>query len=145
MDNKTLSNEHLQHFATELGLKCTCSNCRLYNRGTCCCKFDDSIIDNPNVLDVYCKWWVPMKWILDSFHKKYPHYRLYGINWIKDTNELNALKKQYKENNNNEQTLTKNEETNESNEKHQGVYSKFMEFLSPYFREYLDEVCGIYQ
>lgn len=89
---KLLSNKWLQSFAKDLNLKCTCSNCRLYNRGKCHCKFDDSIIDNPNVLDTYCEWWVPEKWILDKYKKKYPHFRMWGIDWVKDTADLRCRK-----------------------------------------------------
>lgn len=89
---KLLSNKWLQSFAKDLNLKCTCSNCRLYNRAKCHCKFDDSIIDNPNVLDTYCEWWVPEKWILDKYKKKYPHFRMWGVEWVKDTADLRRKK-----------------------------------------------------
>ena len=89
---KLLSNKWLQSFAKDLGLKCTCSNCRLFGRAKCHCKFDDSIIDNPNVLDTSCEWWVPEKWILDKYKKKYPHFRMWGIDWVKDTADLRRKK-----------------------------------------------------
>lgn len=89
---KLLSNKWLQSFAKDLNLKCTCSNCRLFDRAKCHCKFDNSIIDNPNVLDTYCEWWVPEKWVLDKYKKKYPHFRMWGIDWIKDTADLRRRK-----------------------------------------------------
>lgn len=89
---KLLSNEWMQFFANDLGVKCTCSNCRLFDRGKCHCKFDDSIIDNPNVLDTYCKWWVPMKWILDKYKKQFPYFRMWGIDWVKNTEDLRQKK-----------------------------------------------------
>lgn len=85
---KLLSNKWLQSFAKDLNLKCTCSNCRLFDRAKCHCKFDNSIIDKPNVLDTYCEWWVPEKWVLDKYKKKYPHFRMWGIDWVKDTADL---------------------------------------------------------
>ena len=89
---KLLSNKWLQSFAKDLNLKCTCSNCRLFDRAKCHCKFDNSIIDNPNVLDTYCEWWVPEKWVLDKYKKKYPHFRMWGIDWVKDTADLRRKK-----------------------------------------------------
>ena len=89
---KLLSNKWLQSFAKDLNLKCTCSNCRLFDRAKCHCKFDNSIIDNPNVLDTYCEWWVPEKWVLDKYKKKYPHFRMWGIDWVKDTADLRRRK-----------------------------------------------------
>lgn len=89
---KLLSNKWLQSFAKDLNLKCTCSNCRLFDRAKCHCKFDNSIIDNPNVLDTYCEWWVPEKWVLDKYKKKYPHFRMWGIDWVKDTADIRRRK-----------------------------------------------------
>lgn len=89
---KLLSNKWFQSFAKDLNLKCTCSNCRLYSRAKCHCNFDDSIIDNPNVLDTYCEWWVPEKWIFDKYKKKYPYFRMWGIDWVKDTVDLRHRK-----------------------------------------------------
>ena len=94
---KLFSNEWLQHFATDLKIKCTCSNCRLFDRGKCHCKFDGSIIDNPNVLDAYCKWWVPMKWIFDKYKKQFPYFRMWGIDWVK-TQKTSVIKKNGSEN-----------------------------------------------
>lgn len=90
---KLLSNKWLQSFAKELNIVCTCSNCRLYNRGNRRCKFDDSIIDNPNILDAYCEWWVPMKWILEKYKTKYP-LQIWRIDWIENVEHL-RLRKEY--------------------------------------------------
>ena len=84
---KMLSNKHLRSFATDLGICPTCSNCRLYNRATRCCKFDGADIYNQNELNTFCEWWVPMKWIFDKYKKKYPYYRMFGIDWISTKDE----------------------------------------------------------
>ena len=115
---KLLSNKWLQSFAKSLNIVCTCSNCRLYNRGNCHCRFDDSIIDNPNVLDTYCEWWVPMKWILEKYKTKYPSFQLWQIDWIENTESLRRRKEYIKK-------LERKNETIEISDKPVVVDSQF--------------------
>lgn len=85
------TNEHLKYIAKALNLSDTCSNCLLYNRGTRCCEFDGTQIDNPNCMQGYCKWWVPDKWMQKAY-KKTKHYNRSVIEYIKNVDELKKIR-----------------------------------------------------